>query len=70
MGSVYSYIFFDTGWKERVAHLEEQKSLAKTIQEAQDPNFNPFKKYDAEVGGWTKYAMTKISGFQGFAKPR
>ena len=51
------------GWKERVSHLEDQKSLALTIQKAQDPNFNPFKKYEEDENGWFKFAKSKISKF-------
>jgi hypothetical protein len=36
------------GWKERVHHLEDQKKLAIMIAEAQDPNYNPFEKYEKE----------------------
>jgi hypothetical protein len=36
------------GWKERVQHLEDQKKLAIMIAEAQDPNYNPFEKYEKE----------------------
>jgi hypothetical protein len=36
------------GWKERVQHLEDKKKLAAMVTKAQDPNFNPFEKYEKE----------------------
>jgi hypothetical protein len=42
-------------------HLEEQKSLALTIEQAQDPNYNPFKKYEEE--GWLDYGKALLKKF-------
>ena len=47
-------------------HLEEQKSLALTIEQAQDPNYNPFKEYEEEKGGWLKYAKKNLRRFSPF----
>ena len=31
------------------------------IEQAQDPNFNPFKKYEEEDGGWLAFAFQEVS---------
>ena len=51
------------GWKVRVQHLGEQMKLAQLIENAQDPNFDPFKKYREEKGGWSKYIDNFNAGF-------
>jgi hypothetical protein len=49
-----------SGWSQRVMHLEDQKSLALTIQQAQDPNYNPFKEYEEDENGWFSFAKKKL----------
>ncbi len=49
------------GYVVRAMLLEEQKSLALMIEHAQDPNYNPFKKYEEE--GWFNYAKTLLKKF-------
>ncbi|CAG0893183.1 unnamed protein product [Cyprideis torosa] len=41
------------GFEERIAHLSYQKDLAHTMEQAQDPNFDPFAKY--RDGKWSKF---------------
>jgi hypothetical protein len=57
---------FDPGWQERILHLENQKTLAITISEAQEPNFNPFKKYENGSQSWSSYFKDKIKKFLSF----
>jgi hypothetical protein len=50
------------GWQQRVQHLEDQKKLAVMIAESQNPNFNPFEKYEKEKS-YATYAKEKIRNF-------
>jgi hypothetical protein len=50
------------GWFERVEHLEDQKKLAIMIADAQDPNFNPFEKFEKEKS-YAAYIKEKIVNF-------
>jgi hypothetical protein len=45
-------------WIKRVGHLEEQKKLAVMIAESQDPNYNPWAKYEKEAS-YTTYVLEK-----------
>jgi hypothetical protein len=47
------------GWQQRVQHLKDQKKLAVMIAESQNPNFNPFEKYEKEKS-YATYAKEKI----------
>jgi hypothetical protein len=47
------------GWNQRVQHLEDQKKLAIMIAKAQDPNFNPFQKYEEEKS-FATYVKEKV----------
>ncbi|CAG0901396.1 unnamed protein product [Cyprideis torosa] len=41
------------GYEERIAHLSYQRDLASMMEQAQDPNFDPFTEY--RDGKWTKF---------------
>ena len=43
------------GWKERMAHLTNQREIAVNMAQAKDPNFDPFAQYKKETNGWSKY---------------
>ncbi len=48
-------------------HLEDQKDLAVLIEQAQDPNFNPFEEYEEEEeSGWLTLAKEKFWRFVSF----
>jgi hypothetical protein len=53
---------------ERVVHLQDQKALAETVEKAKDPNFDPFKDYREEKGGWTRYISSKMGTWSKFQK--
>ncbi|CAG0904617.1 unnamed protein product [Cyprideis torosa] len=41
------------GYAERIAHLSYQRDLAVTMEQAKDPNFDPFEQY--RDGKWSKF---------------
>jgi hypothetical protein len=45
---------------ERVAHLQDQKALAETVEKAKDPNYDPFKDYREARGGWKRFIFSKM----------
>ncbi len=51
---------------ERVAHLQDQKALAETVEKAKDPNFDPFKDYRKEKGGWKRFISSKMGRWAKF----
>jgi hypothetical protein len=46
------------GWSERVHYLEDQKQFAVMIAKSQDPNFNPWEKYEKEKS-YATYVLEK-----------
>jgi hypothetical protein len=53
------------GWSERVQYLEDQKQLAIKIAESQDPNFNPWAKYEKEKS-YATYVLEKAKKYETF----
>jgi hypothetical protein len=52
-------------WINRVRYLEDQKQFAVMIAKSQDPNFNPWVKYEKEKS-YATYVLEKAKKYETF----